>query len=431
MAATSRNLACKFIIILGILIFVSVENAFAQTDIYLKVHSQIFQRMEIDLYPFTAETQSMDSEVLAGTITEVLKNDLWMSGYFKVNLKYGAPENGNGVAEKGGALTSVNGTFSFDANSVRLQPNVIDNTSGRFIIRTAYDEVAGNERTAIHRLADDIVYTLTGEPGIANSKIAYIHEGEDGTKEVAVMDYDGHRASILTSDKNLNLSPAWSPNGHKICYTSFKDDNPNLYVYNLKTNTQIQLSALHGLNSAPSWSPDGARLAITLSKDGNAEIYILDVEKKQLQRLTYNRAIDSSPGWAPSNRDIVFTSDRSGSPQVYIMDSDGLNVRRLTFEGNYNDSPSWSPRGDRIAYVSRTDSGFDIYTIDTLGENRMRLTDSAKSNEDPCWSPNGFSIVFSSNRNGKRALYSMFWDGTDQKKLTNVGVNYMPAWSTR
>lgn len=414
--------------ITSFLVFLA-NTSFSQTDVYLKIYTKTFQRMELDLYPFTTDASGADAEVMASLISGVLQNDLWMSGYFKVNLKYG-PSNGQ-VENDGKALAIINGSFQFEGSTVKIRPVVVDRASGGAIIRSTYEEPPGRERRAIHRIADDIVYNLSGEQGIANSKIAYVHELPTGAKEIAVMDYDGYNVALLTSDKTINLSPEWSPDGHKLCYTSYKEENPNLYFSNLKTGTRLKLSATKGLNSAPAWSPDGRRIALTLTKDGNAEIYTVNLDTRKFERLTYSQAIESSPSWSPSNREIAFTSDRTGSPQVYIMDSDGVNVRRLTFQGSYNDSPAWSPRGDKIAFVSRTDSGFDIYTIDATGENLMRLTDSSSSNEDPVWSPNGFALMFSSNRSGKRDLYSMFWDGTDQKKVTSIGTNYLPAWSSQ
>lgn len=401
----------------------------AQTDVYLKVYTKTFQRMNLDLYPFKGNSGKKDAEVFAAIISEVLKNDLWMSGFFKVSLKYGTPateSNSNGAQN---ALAMLTGEFKLNGSRVSITPQLIDGASGSTILRRDYSGRYDEHRALIHQLADDIVYNLTGEQGIARTKIAFVTENRQGIKEIAVMDYDGKNVKTITSDRSINISPAWSPDGNKVCYTSYRDDNPNLYLVNLRTNTQIRLSAVEGLNSAPAWSQDGKSIALTLSKDGNAEIYLLDVDKKRLKRLTYSGAIDSSPSWSPSNHEIAFTSDRSGSPQVYIMDKDGVNVRRLTYRGSYNDSPNWSPRGDRIAYVSRTESGFDIYTIDVTGENVLRLTDSSGSNEDPSWSPNGFSLIFSSTRNGRKALYSMFWDGSDQKLITDSRVSYSPAWS--
>jgi TolB protein len=408
------------------------SSVLPQTDVYLEVYTKTFQRMEIDLYPMNSEIPSRDAAAVSEMITAVLSNDLWMSGYFKVNVQSGVPPAIASGSNHGlNAFAWVAGKFRVEGSQVSIQPQVVDRGSGRTILRNDYTGQLEKQRYLVHKIADDIVYNLTGERGIARSKVTYVNQKKDGSKEIALMDYDGHNARDLTSNKSINLSPAWSPDGSKICYTSYKDGNPDLYVLHLQSNLQSRISSARGLNSAPAWSPDGRSIALTLTRDGNAEIYLLEVENKMLKRLTFNRAIDCSPSWSPSNRELAFTSDRSGSPQIYIMDSDGLNVRRLTFEGNYNDSPSWSPHGDKIAFASRTDTGFDIYTIDVTGENLMRLTDSSGSNEDPCWSPNGFALIFSSTRSGRKALYSMFWDGSDQKELPSSGVNYLPAWSPR
>ncbi len=406
-----------------------------QTDVYLKAYTKTFQRMAIDLYPLSSPNQSPLETKISKTVTEVLRNDLWMSGYFTVNVRTGSPtltnDGESGAAQTSSAIATIVGRFRVEGGSISLQPQVLDRASGRVIIRSTYRDRLGTERYLVHKIADDIVFQLTGERGIARSKIAFVTQKADGSKELALMDYDGHGVRELTANGSINLSPTWSPDGSKICYMSYRDGNPNLYIYDLRTETETRISALPGLNSAPAWSPDGKSLALTLSKDGNAEIYVLDLDSGQYRRLTYSRGIDSSPSWSPSNREIAFTSDRSGSPQIYIMDADGLNLRRLTFEGSYNDSPCWSPRGDKIAFVSRTDSGFDIYTIDVTGENLMRLTDSSGSNEDPSWSPNGFSLVFSSTRRGQKELFTMFWDGSDQKPVAGNGIAYSPAWSPR
>lgn len=407
---------------------------FSQTDVYLKVYAKTFKRLTLDLHPFEAESETDESPAINEIIASVLSNDLWMSGYFQVNVKGSTPEdsgNGSDSNSHSIALARITGTYRFQGNQITVRPQLIDVASGKAILRHKYTDLSDNKRTLLHRISDDFVFQLTGERGIAGSKIAFINQRSDGTKEISTMDYDGHNVQTVTSDRSIAVSPAWAPAARKICYTSYKNGQPHVFVLDLKSKQTAQVSNFKGLNTAPAWSPAGRKIALTLSKDGNAEIYLLEIERGRFRRLTFSGAIDSSPTWSPSNRDIAFTSDRSGSPQIYVMDADGLNLRRLTFEGKYNDSPAWSPRGDKIAFVSRTDSGFDIYTIDVDGQNLMRLTDSSGSNEDPSWSPNGFALIFSSTRTGKRELYSMFWDGSDQKKITSTGINYSPAWSPR
>lgn len=424
----SKYLTLFLLLIAYLICVTSVVRA--QTDVFLKIYTKTFQRMEIDLYPFLRENDNATTKRAADTVTEVLSNDLWMSGFFKVNIRAGVPDFSTDHSGDPGALAVITGKVTQEDKLIKLQPHLMDRASGKTIVRETYADIPGTERYLVHKIANDIVYSLTGERGIANSKVAFISQNTQGVKEVYVMDYDGFGARRLTNDKSIDLSPAWSPDGEKISYTSYKDDNPNLLLIHPKTGDQMVLSDLPGLNAAPAWSPEGSRIALTLTKDGNAEVYILDIARKKLRRLTFSNAIDSSPSWSPSGREIAFSSDRSGSPQIYIMDSDGVGLRRLTFEGSYNESPAWSPRGDKIAYVSRINGDLHIFSIDVTGENLMRLTYEG-DNEDPCWSPNGFALVFSSTRSGLKDVYTMFWDGSHQKRVPGVGISYLPAWSPR
>jgi Tol biopolymer transport system component len=49
----------------------------------------------------------------------------------------------------------------------------------------------------------------------------------------------------------------------------------------------------------PAWSPDGARLAFVSWRDGNAEVYVMDAGGSGLTRLTDNPANDWDAVWAP------------------------------------------------------------------------------------------------------------------------------------
>ncbi|RMF61452.1 MAG: hypothetical protein D6743_13495, partial [Calditrichaeota bacterium] len=77
-------LVCALGLVLG-------STAQAQTDVYLRVYSKTFQRMQVDLYPFDTRGQNGSAAKTSDLITQVLGNDLWMSGFFKVNHKRGDP----------------------------------------------------------------------------------------------------------------------------------------------------------------------------------------------------------------------------------------------------------------------------------------------------------------------------------------------------
>jgi len=284
-------------------------------------------------------------------------------------------------------------------------------------------------RLLAHSIADDIYKQITDLQGIFRSRIAYSRLDSLG-KEIYICDVDGYSPMRATFDRSINVSPRWA-SADEISYTSYKGNNPDLWLLDMRKGENRRLASFPGLNSAAAWSPDGSRFAVTLTKDGNAEIYIFRKGEQRGERLTFTPGIDSSPTWSPDGKYLAFTSDRSGNPQVYIMDADGGNVQRLTFQGKHNDSPAWSPTLDLIAYVSRGEGGFfNIWTTTTNGTHQRQLT-SVGDNENPQWSPDGLHLVYSSTRTGAAEIYTMDFAGQNVRRITRGGGNSNPSWSPR
>ncbi len=371
----------------------------------------------------------------------ILTSDLKNAGVFDVIeptfLPFDATQVGLGQ-EKGilPALKSLKvqalvvGKLSSRGEELLLEGQLFEVAKGEMLSGKRYVGNLNSLRTMVHRLADEIVFRLTGEKGIATSRIAYV-SSRDGAKEIYVMDYDGHSPVLITGNRSINLSPRWSPDAREIAYTSYRDHNPDLFVVHLESGRRRKLSSSPGLNIAPGWSPDGQRVAFSMSSGQGTNLFLSRADGTGLQPLTMGSNINVSPSFSPNGRQIAFNSDRGGSPQIYVMDVEGTNVRRLTFGvGDYSVSPRWSPRGDKIAFVGRLRGAFDIFLITPDGTGVVQLTSNSGNNEEPSWSRDGRHIVFTSTRNGRRDLYIMSADGTNQRRLTNNGrENYLADWS--
>jgi TolB protein len=356
---------------------------------------------------------------------EVLANDLDWSAVFDVNRAWVAN------AAPGDAQAVVSGKWRVNGTQVRLTGELKDLPDRRPILVREYRGAIKDWRRIVHQFADDVVFQLTGEAGVSQTRIAF--SGPNGReREIFVVDFDGAGMRALTHDRSIAISPAWSPEGSLLLFTSYRGGKgPQVYVMSAEGAKPFLVSGRPGLNTSASYSPDGREIVCTLSQDGNSEIYRLDARGGGPRRLTSNRAIDTSPCWSPTGQEIAFTSDRGGSPQVYVMDREGGNVRRLTYEVTHTDSPSWSPKGDRIAFVSRTAAGFDIYVCRSDGTG-ARLIVGGRSNENPRWSPDGRHLVFASNRDGAYRLYVTDLDERPPRKLdTGNQAATSPAWSPR
>ncbi len=351
-------------------------------------------------------------------IDRIMKYDLDYSLYFDL---YSDTTIFTGEFAKSGVFLKISG------NESNLTISLQDFRSKEMIGELSF-QISDDFRGLAHHISNQIIERLTGEKGIATSRIVFSYM-ENGKKELGLIDYDGSNFSQLTDNKNYNLFPCWGYDGNRILYSNYNIDRLVLNFMDLDTKDSREVFSYRGLNFAPDYSPDGTKIALTMSKDGNSEIYILDLEKKKLNRLTHNWAVDCSPVFSPNGREIAFVSDRSGMPQIYIMDVYGGNVRRLTFHGDYNTSPAWSPKGSLIAYVSRqSDYSQQICVTDPNDFQPIQLTFDG-NNEDPSWSPDGLHIVFTSNRTYRYELWTMNWDGTRQRRLTRRLSTYAPDWS--
>ena len=318
----------------------------------------------------------------------------------------------------------------FPANNMRVRWRLWDVSSQQQFAKGTLTRPKEQWRELGHDIANDVVYNLTGDPGVFLTQIVYAKQEGKG-KELFVSDYDGANEKQLTKNGSINLSPSFSPLGNEVFFISYKDGDPSLYVINLENDHITKIVSFEGsIVAAPAVSPDGHRIACVLSKDGNSEIYVLRTNGKIIKRLTYHRAIDTSPTWSPDSRHLAFASDRTGAPQIYIMDADGLNTRRITYKGGYNDSPIWSDRGDRITFVSRTKRGrFDLASIDTSGADYRVLTHLGH-NENPHFAPDGKHIIFSRVKplTEHPELFTMDITGRNQRRLTRSQGSSNPDW---
>lgn len=387
----------------------------------------------------------------AKNVGDVVLNDLNLSDLFNVApapaglALAAAPDTAGWFRQKGDGSVLVKsekgawpnakmvagGQLSVAGSELVLDAYLKEYPSLRTVLTRTYRTKPEWFREIAHRFSDDIVLYLTGEEGIARTRIAFINNGT-GAKELYITDYDGTNVRQITRDKSITVSPAWLGDGQRIAFTSFRRGDPDLYQVNLGNGEISVLSARAGPDMAPASSRDGQRMAFAAIVGGNTEIFVADGQGRGAQQVTHNSGIDTAPAWSPTGRELCFTSDRSGDPQVYICDAEGGNVRRLTYDGRKNDSPDWSPDGRRIVYVSLQDPGFKIWSIGVDGSDNRPLTFGNGSDENPKWAPDGRKIVFTSTREGKRQLYTMNADGSGIRRLTFLnGECGGTSWSRR
>ena len=303
------------------------------------------------------------------------------------------------------------------------------NMTGQQEFARLYSGVAAALGRTAHTLANDIVRTLNGQPGVFMTQIAFA-SNRSGAWEIYLMDWDGANQRRITNHNSISILPSWAPDNERMVYTSWGKTSSDLYIVNRRGGGRSRLLTRVGLNVSATFSPVGNDIAFVGSTNGNPDIYLIKDDGTNVRRLTSSSSIESTPEWSPNGRQISFTSGRSGTPQIYVMDAEGSNVRRISFDGDWNDDASWSPDGERIAYTSRVSGRIQIRIFNVV-TGQSRIVAGEGSNEQPAWSPDGQWISFQSNRSGKWQVYRMRVDGTDLLQLTFDGENKEPDWSKK
>lgn len=287
-------------------------------------------------------------------------------------------------------------------------------------------------RMAVHQMADEIVRWVTGTPGYAASRLAYV-----GRKRLWVVDSDGVGNRSLTGADEAVLSPAWSPDGRRIVYTRFDEGMGTLQLLFLASGSTVTVpSTRSGLNYASAFSPDGRILAYTRSGEGGTDVFRVDVgDMCCLQRLTVGRYADNlSPTYSPDGRRIAFVSTRAGPPQIYVMSADGTDQELLaSFDFGATGSsfaPEWSPDGAQVAFHRAIEGRFQVFVLD-LASRRVRQLTSAGRNEDPTWAPDGRHVAFVSTRSGRRQLWIVDTETGRIRQLGTPDAVRLPSWSRR
>lgn len=380
---------------------------------------------------------SFGHNIEANELTEVIANDLKLSGQFNLiaSPAQGTDRQSNmALWTAAGADSVLTGHVqALGSNHYEVKFELLDAPShGRLLFGKTY-QVGGNAMRALaHRISDEVYYQLTGVKGVFSTRIAYVvvNRGAERTKHsLIIADMDGNNPQPLLMSTEPIMSPSWSPDGRRIAYVSFENKRAQVYAVNVATGQRQLITNFPGINGAPSWSPDGRQLAVVLSKEGSPNIYVVDLASGEMKQVTFGKAINTEPRYAPDGRSLLFTSGRGGSPQIYRLSLTDGQISRVTYDGNYNARASYTPNQKQVVVLHREDHQFNIGIQDVDSGHITPLTFSTMD-ESPTVAPNGKMVLYATHEGGQGALAIVSVDGRTRMSIPSVnGDAQEPAWS--
>ncbi|MDY7041799.1 MAG: tetratricopeptide repeat protein [Chloroflexota bacterium] len=222
--------------------------------------------------------------------------------------------------------------------------------------------------------------------------------------------------------------PSFRPDGGRLAFRRLNDDEPGLCTKNIEGNDEICIHPSPGA-AWPTWSPDGMRIAYVLpDEEADYEdawaIHAFNADGSGEAQLV---AKGRFPAWGADGWFAYNGCDDSGENCGIHVLREGMTFP-LQLTGSSQDlALAFSPDGRELAYMSNVGRNWNIYVV-TVPEGQVRqLTRNAADDGLPVWSPDGEHIAFISDRDGEWGIYLMNPNGSEQRKILELGTEH-PNW---
>jgi len=217
---------------------------------------------------------------------------------------------------------------------------------------------------------------------------------------------NGSRTRLSRSQAD-DYYPSASPDGSWIVFESTRTGSAAVWRMRADGSAAELLMGGDGEFHVPCWDSSAAAVLYNSTQAGGEQIFILELDTRRERQLTDSFWKSILPAVSPDGSTIAFSRNKLGW-DVYRMNRDGTGVKALTSKGG-NCRPDWSPDGKRIAFVSDVADGRgDVWTMDADGRNKMLVTRGDDSYDyNPAWSPDGRWIVYETTKGSKRGPWSL------------------------
>ncbi len=273
-----------------------------------------------------------------------------------------------------------------------------------------------------------------------------------GVSHIWTMNVDTHTRRQLTNGRYGEDAPSWSPDGRQLTYAEVRmhrvpglaaaQIGPLIVIRDMASGRVRTITSGKDLDETPAWSPAGGRIAFvrTLIPLGTQtgpppEIWTIGSDGRGARQLTHNSLDDLAPSWSPNGRWLVYQRARNRSAtswDLWTMRADGARQRLLTRSGT---RPAWSPNGRLIAFGQPTGQMrgccmlTNLTVIDANGTHRRLLVSNGGR---PTWSPDGSRLVFQRMNGAHFDLWIINADGSGLRRLTTApGDEFAAAWQRR
>lgn len=378
---------------------------------------------------FSQDRMMQYPDIYGNTIVFVSGGDIWRApadGGVASRLTISDGRESNPKISPDGTMIAFTGEY--DGNPDVYLMNVNGGDITRLTFHPGYDEVVGWNQSK------NKIMFISGRNSSSRYQKMYL-VSSDGTGLEEMIMYDAARGSF-------------SPDGSKIAYNKDAQDNATwkrykggraqeLYIYDLITNVETNVSNYDGSDRWPMWIGD--KIYFSSDRDRTLNIYSYDTNTKAIEQVTRHTEYDVQHPESGTGKIIYevggdlwvlnLASGESAKVPVQILaDMEETRPYMKDIKEDIN-RVDISPTGKRALIVARG----EVFTVpESEGPTRNISDNCGARDKDAVWSPDGKWIAYLSDKTGEYELYIASPDDKQEPiKLTSNkdGYRHTLRWS--
>lgn len=166
----------------------------------------------------------------------------------------------------------------------------------------------------------------------------------------------------VTNTPEFENDLAWSPDNQWITYSIQSGNQSNIIIQSTAdtTSAPFQLTDNMGNNISPAWSPLGRQIAFSSNRNGRYEIWIADLDRSDNRFSLIVGGEDAdylAPAWSPDGQTLSWEKRENSSTIIEAMDfTNSAEGSKAIGNGTL---PFWSPDGNTV--LARFDTPNQYY----------------------------------------------------------------------